>query len=148
MFAVRRLARAFLLALLLPALLAPRGWAWQVCFCLTASDAASDMGAANGCCTAFEPAPSALDSSMSCCEPTSDGTSETGCGDCGDCRSFDAGNRALQPSQGVPELPTALPIEHLVALESPMALPAYGRTLASRGLAPPGAPPRSLPLRI
>jgi hypothetical protein len=143
MVAVRRLARALLLALLLPALLAPRGWAWQVCFCL----AASDQGASS-CCVALETVPSAQKSSIACCAPTSDDTSETGCGDCGDCRSFDAGNRALQTSPGVPELPTALPIEHLVALGSPMALPAYGRTLASRGLAPPGAPPRLLPLRI
>jgi hypothetical protein len=140
-----RIVRALSLALLLPALLAPSGWAWQVCFC-EAVIATFDGAADEGCCDG-----DATPEAASCCD-VAGATSEGRCGECGDCRMFDAGNRAMQPSTAAPELPDAtFPIAHLTS-PWPAASGALARApldaLPARGLAPPRAPAIPLALRI
>ncbi len=127
------LARALWLALLLPALLAPSGWQWHVCFCEQMNTAASEE--------------------RSCCEeePLEEGCCDedpmTGGHECGECHIVSAGVDALA-CFGVPSVPLALPSRVLVIVARPHEREARptGVTIA-RSHAPPGLRGH-LPLRI
>jgi hypothetical protein len=128
-----RAGRAWLLVLLLPALLAPRGWAMRVCFCET-------MGAGAGvdCC---RPEPE-----RACCgeERPSEGLAPQ---DCAECRMLDVDNDGLQVTSA-PTLP-ALGTVTFVEWSLPLIPHRHLRDVVSagRGSAPPGAA-GVVPLRI
>lgn len=93
-------ARVLWLALLLPALLAPSGWQWRVCFCEQMS-AAADEG--RSCCEE-EPL------EQGCC----DEDPVTGRHECGECHIVEAGVDALA-CFAAPSVPLAPPSRVLVA---------------------------------
>jgi hypothetical protein len=130
-----RFARALMLVLLLPALLAPCGWSWHLCFC-KAMRAAPEQVAA--CCRPEVPA---------CCEPNPVGRSAH---ECGQCRRFEADNRGLPTSSPAPQGQEALALLELprwLAVPAPLLVAPWPRSAIAGGLAPPGS--RSLlPLRI
>ena len=129
-----QLARALWLALLLPALLAPSGWQWRLCFCDAMSGAASEE---RSCCEEEAPV------EQGCC----DEDPMTGRHECGECHIVDAGVDALA-CFGAPSVPLAPPSRVLVLVARAHEREARptGVTIA-RSHAPPGLRGH-LPLRI
>ncbi len=148
---LHRTLRALVLALVLPALLAPSGWAWRLCFCdsmllggLVHREAAAEGEELDSCC---RPKPA----QRSCCEQelageAPDGPQQDPSG-CDECRMFDAGNAGLA-TFAAPDVPTMAPpvvVAWVVAVDvAPMSAP---RSLGFECRAPPGVG-RLLPLRI
>jgi hypothetical protein len=146
-----RALRAFVLALVLPALLAPSGWAWRLCFCdsmllggLVHREVAAPGEELDSCC---QPKPE----KRSCCEGELAGATqdepEQDPSDCNECRMFDAGNAGLA-SFAAPEVPTMAPptvVAWVVAVDAAPTRAPRALELVCR--APPGVG-RLLPLRI
>ncbi|MCC7012947.1 MAG: hypothetical protein IT454_10325 [Planctomycetes bacterium] len=136
MSALHRIGRALALALLLPALLAPSGWALRMCFC----DAMTfGVGFEDLCCNP-EPA-------RGCCESEDEPQERAPAHhQCEECESFDVGNQGLQPTSA-PHLPQVAPpivIDWSAPRSELWCSPTARRDF---GRAPPGRV-RALPLRI
>lgn len=127
-------ARALWLALLLPALLAPSGWQWRLCFCDAMSAAASEE---RSCCEEEAPV------EQGCC----DEDPMTGRHECGGCHIVDADVGALA-CFAAPSVPLAPPMRAFT-----LEVRAHERTACPSGAyvarshAPPGLRGH-LPLRI
>jgi hypothetical protein len=129
MSALLRCCRALALALLLPALLAPSGWAWHLCFCGAVEEAA-------GCCREVAP--------PSCCDPSERPADH----DCGQCVALEAAHKGLPPATDAPSVDVpALAAAPAWTAPPTASLAATVRLRAERGPAPPGRV-TPLPLRI
>ncbi|MFM7296432.1 MAG: hypothetical protein ACKO4Q_04320 [Planctomycetota bacterium] len=130
----RQLVRALWLALLLPALIAPSGWQWRLCFCEQMSAAAS---AERSCCEDEAPI------EEGCC----DEDPMTGRHECGECHIVDAGVGALA-CFSAPSLPLAPPAcALLLVARTPVSATRPSGAYRARSHAPPGLRGH-LPLRI
>lgn len=141
MTALGRLWRAALLALLLPALLAPSGWAWRLCFCEAMEWGLAAATESDSCCRKTV--------ERDCCAPEEDpAPGETPREhSCGECRQFEAGNDDLAVSSA-PELPVIAP-PVMVEWSTPRLADFRSEPLNRRAAcrAPPGVG-ANLPLRI
>lgn len=129
-----------MLALLLPALLAPAGWSLRLCFCAAMRGAATEAeasccgeSAARGCCGGAE-------------APARPGQAHR---ECGSCKRFGNEHRGLPPgTPSAPEVPPAIAFD-LPQWTLPGAVEALGvqpRVVANTH-SPPSARPAT-PLRI
>lgn len=154
-----RILRTLLLALVLPALLAPSGWSARVCLC----SLFSGFSDTEACCTTQEPefvrasaGKSASDAEFSCCSggaderpsPNDDGAACSHGGDDACCRLLEADDIELAWSAADSvKLPFVVPAASLEVLP-PAPQPQLRRAHAcTHSLAPPRAS-TPLPLRI
>ena len=141
--------RALVLAFVLPALLAPSGWAWRLCFCdsmllggLVHREVAADGEELDSCCQKKVV-------ERSCCEEelADEGEDTPAPAGCTECRMFDAGNLGLATFT-TPEVPTMAPPVVVAWVIADAAVPVSAPcALDSACRAPPGVG-RLLPLRI
>jgi hypothetical protein len=132
MTSLSRIRRALVLVLLLPALLAPSGWALRVCFCEAMAAAADE----ESCCTT---------QAHRCCEDEAN-PGNPGEHRCGECKWIRVGNAALQPRSNSDTAVMALPA---AVRSAPLIVRSYAPV--ARPICRSGEPPgrvRALPLRI
>ncbi|MBM3989329.1 MAG: hypothetical protein FJ294_15400 [Planctomycetes bacterium] len=140
MLLLQPLVRTLWLALLAPALLAPSGWQWRLCFCEQMSAAAA---AERSCCEEEEAPIEEGNVEEGCC----DEDPMTGRHDCSGCHSVDAGVGALA-CFSAPSVPLAPPFCALILeVRAPRNIDRANGAYIGRSQAPPGLRGR-LPLRI
>ncbi len=149
-----RTIRALILALVLPALLAPSGWSTRLCLCSWSASEATDT-----CCAAQQATPQSDDESFdSCCAKKRDdasvpvvtthpGCEQNGCGDC--CPVLESGSVELVFASPVNVAVPAAAFSSELSSVDTFEPRAPGRALraCTHSLAPPRAS-TPLPLRI